>query len=245
MLIYFDSQLQERIVPILHYALKPNGFLILGESESIGKFTNLFEQINKKGFIYTKKKAQPRVNLVSKLQFRERRNRSKEPTKKDAFALLREEVDRVLITEYVPAAMLVNGNLDILVFRGNITSYLSPESGQASLNVAKIIRKELRPEVQTAIYRAKKDNQPVKEEAVRFQYGEQSKTVNIQVTPLRSAQYEEPFFLVLFEDVSSAAAHLRKSMELTATPEGRKMLRIVKFESSKMSWNLQSCLCNT
>ena len=63
MLIYFDSQLQERIVPILHYALKPNGFLILGESESIGKFTNLFEPVNKKGFIYTKKKAQPRVNF--------------------------------------------------------------------------------------------------------------------------------------------------------------------------------------
>src|SRR5208283_3331427 len=59
MLIYFDAQLQERIVPILHYALKPNGFLILGETESIGKFTNLFEQVQKKNFIYTKKKAQP------------------------------------------------------------------------------------------------------------------------------------------------------------------------------------------
>ena len=63
MLIYFDSQLQERIVSILHYALKPNGFLILGESESIGKFTILFEPVNKKSFIYTKKKAQPRVNF--------------------------------------------------------------------------------------------------------------------------------------------------------------------------------------
>ena len=63
MLIYFDTQLQERIVSILHYALKPNGFLILGESESIGKSTTLFEPVNKKGFIYTKKKAQPRVNF--------------------------------------------------------------------------------------------------------------------------------------------------------------------------------------
>jgi two-component system, chemotaxis family, CheB/CheR fusion protein len=243
MLIYFDSQLQERIVPILHYALKPNGFLILGESESIGKFTNLFEQVNKKGFIYTKKKAQPRVNFgfEATVPYREKTG-LKESTKKDAFALLREEVDRVLITEYVPAALLVNGSLDILVFRGNITPYLSPESGQASLNVAKIIRKELRPEVQTAVYRAKKDNQPVKEEAVRFQYGEQSKTVNIQVTPMRSAQYEEPFFLVLFEDVSSAAAHLRKSMELTATPQGREnvkdnQIRELKdeLESSKLS----------
>ena len=59
MLIYFDSQLQERIVSILHYALRPNGFLILGESESIGKSTTLFEPVNKKGFIYMKKKASP------------------------------------------------------------------------------------------------------------------------------------------------------------------------------------------
>ena len=60
--------------------------------------------------------------------------------------------------------------------------------------------------------------------------------------PLRSVQYEEPFFLVLFEDVSSAAAHLRKSMELTATPEGREnvkdsQIRELKDEldSSKLS----------
>ena len=59
MLIYFDSQLQERIVSILHYALKPNGFLILGESESIGKSTALFEPVNKRGFIYTKKQLSP------------------------------------------------------------------------------------------------------------------------------------------------------------------------------------------
>ena len=134
-------------------------------------------------------------------------------------------MDRLLITEYVPAALLVNSNLDILVFRGNVTPYLSPESGQASLNVAKMIRKELRPEVQTAVYRAKKENKSIKEEAIRFQYGEQSKTINIQVMPLRALQYEEPFFLVLFEDVSSAAAHLRQTIELSATPEGRENVK--------------------
>ena len=50
---------------------------------------------------------------------------------------------------------------------------------------------------------------------------EKSLTVNIQVIPLKLLQYEEPFFLVLFEDVSSAAAHLRQAIELTSTPEGR------------------------
>ena len=63
MLIYFDSQLQERIVPILHYALKPNGFLVLGESESIGKLTALFEPQTTRGIVYIKKKAQPQVTF--------------------------------------------------------------------------------------------------------------------------------------------------------------------------------------
>ena len=226
MLIYFDSQLQERIVSILHYALKPNGFLILGESESVGKSTTLFEPVNKKSFIYTKKKAQPRVNFgfASAVPYAEK-TVLKEPGKKDPISLIREEVDRLLITEYVPAAVLVNSNLDILVFRGNVTPYLSPESGQASLNVAKIIRKELRSEVQSAVYRAKKENKPIKEEAIRFQYGEQPKTVNIQVMPMSALRYEEPFFLVLFEDISSAAAHLRQTIELSATPEGRENVK--------------------
>lgn len=227
MLIYFDAQLQEKIVPILHYALKPSGFLILGESESIGKFTTLFEQVFKKNFVYTKKTPQSHINFGVNFGFepsapQTRKTVPRESFRKDADVLLREEVDRLLITEYVPAAMLINSNLDILVFRGNVTPYLSPESGQTSLNVTKILRKELRSEVQTLVYRAKKDNKPVAEEAIRFQSGEIQKTVNIQVIPLKR---EEPFFLILVEDVSSAAAHLRKTIELTASPAGRENVK--------------------
>jgi two-component system CheB/CheR fusion protein len=115
--------------------------------------------------------------------------------------------------------------LDVLIFRGNIAPFVLPESGYASLNLAKVIRKELRSEVQTAIYQAKKENKPVKENAVRFEYAGEQRTINIQVIPLRVEQYEEPFFLLMFEDVSSAAALLRQTMELTVTPEGRKDIR--------------------
>ena len=139
--------------------------------------------------------------------------------------MLKDEVDRLLVTEYVPAALLVNADLDVLIFRGNIVPYILPESGLASLNLAKIIRKELRSEVQTIIYRARKEDKPVKENAVRFEYSGEQKTLNIQVVPLHVGQYEEPFFLLLFEDVSSAAALLRQTMELTLTPEGRENIK--------------------
>ena len=61
MLIYFDETLHERVVPTLHYALKAGGFLVLGQSESIGKFAQLFEPLTKRGTIYVKKRAQPSV----------------------------------------------------------------------------------------------------------------------------------------------------------------------------------------
>ena len=226
MLIYFDEYLHERVVPTLHYALKMGGFLVIGQSESIGKFTQLFEPVNKRSAIYVKKRAQPKVTfgLQASAPYLKRKE-GKEGEKKDVLSVLKDEVDHLLVTEYVPAALLVNSDLDVLIFRGNIAPYVLPESGLASLNLAKIIRKELRSEVQTIIYRARKEDKLVKENAVRFEYAGEQKTINIQVVPMHVEQYEAPFFLLLFEDVSSAAALLRKTMELNITPEGRENVK--------------------
>ena len=226
MLIYFDEYLHERVVPTLHYALKMGGFLVIGQSESIGKFTQLFEPVNKRGAIYVKKRAQPKVTfgLQASAPYLKRKE-GKEGEKKDVLSVLKDEVDHLLVTEYVPAALLVNSDLDVLIFRGNIAPYVLPESGLASLNLAKIIRKELRSEVQTIIYRAKKEDRLVKENAIRFEYAGEQKTINIQVLPMHVEQYEAPFFLLLFEDVSSAAALLRQTMELNITPEGRENVK--------------------
>ena len=226
MLIYFDEYLHERVLPTLHYALKMGGFLVIGQSESIGKFTQLFEPVNKRGAIYVKKRAQPKVTfgLQASAPYLKRKE-SKTGEKKDVLSVLKDEVDHLLVTEYVPAALLVNSDLDVLIFRGNIAPYVLPESGLASLNLAKIIRKELRSEVQTIIYRAKKEDRLVKENAVRFEYAGEQKTINIQVLPMHVEQYEAPFFLLLFEDVSSAAALLRQTMELNITPEGRENVK--------------------
>ncbi len=222
MLIYFDEYLHERIIHTLHYALKLGGFLVLGASESIGQFTSLFDSVNKRGVIYIKKRAQPSIpfGLQTSASFSSLKS-EKSVEKKDALSVLRDEVDRLLITEYVPASLLVNNDLDVLVFRGNVSHYISPESGLASLNLTKIIRKELRPEITSVIYRARKENKPVKENAVQFDYAGERKTINIQVVPLRAPQYDEPFFLLLFEDVSSAAKFLRQTMESSYISEGQ------------------------
>jgi len=222
MLIYFDFQLQERVVPIFHYGLKDGGFLILGESESASKFQNLFEALTNKGVIYRKKLAQPQIGLShevfapysAKIDI-------KQPLKLEATVLLKDEVDRQLMGEYVPPTLLINNKLEILAFRGQINPYLTHEQGPASLNVNKIVRKELRAEVQTAVYTARKANKPFKAK-VQFKLEGQPRIVNLKVKPLKMPQYADPFFLITFEEAkvdlrqeteSSSSQHRTKNSE--------------------------------
>src|SRR5207302_1871730 len=55
LLIYLAPHVQKRVIPTIHYALNPTGFLMLGSSETIGTFTDLFGLIDLQHRIYVKK----------------------------------------------------------------------------------------------------------------------------------------------------------------------------------------------
>ncbi|MGE5575318.1 MAG: chemotaxis protein CheB [Ignavibacteria bacterium] len=210
LLIYFDSKLQERIIPLLHYGLKTDGYLVLGESESVGKFTYLFEPLTKKGVAFKKKQAQPTyaLQLEPSTPYVTRRSLGK-PEKADSITLIERNVDKLLMAEYVPASVVLNDNLDVLVFRGKTDPYISIDAGTATLNVAKIVRKELRPALQTAIYRARKDGKEAKD-TVRFEQGQETRIVNIQVKPLKIPKQEGTFFFVLFSEATKEIVSTQK-----------------------------------
>jgi two-component system CheB/CheR fusion protein len=56
LLIYLDQPLQRRVTALLHYALKPGGYLMLGQNEGLsGKEARLFEVVDEKNRLYIKK----------------------------------------------------------------------------------------------------------------------------------------------------------------------------------------------
>ena len=57
LLIYLEQDLQQKILSTFHYALKPGGFLFLGESESTGSLRDLFETVNKNNKSFPKRLA--------------------------------------------------------------------------------------------------------------------------------------------------------------------------------------------
>lgn len=128
-LIYLDNTLQKKLLPILHYGLKPTGFLMIGTSETVGDFTNLFALCDKKNKIYAKKLTTARPNLdltASSYSPMIIEPQPLEPDHLPSDLELQREADRIVLNEYAPAGVVVDANLEILQFRGKTSSYLEP-----------------------------------------------------------------------------------------------------------------------
>jgi two-component system, chemotaxis family, CheB/CheR fusion protein len=205
LLIYLEPSLQKKVLPTFHYALKPKGCLFLGASESVGAFTDLFEPVDKKHKIYSKKPG-PTLALGMHLGPRHpaETNDIRAATPAGApegfhVALnAQREADRVTRTRYAPPGVLVNAELQVVEFRGETSPYLKPPTGQASFSVLKMAREGLMLPLRAALNKAKKGNTVVRGENVRLNQDGQSRTVHFEVVPLKNLK--EWCYLIFFEE---------------------------------------------
>jgi two-component system, chemotaxis family, CheB/CheR fusion protein len=211
-LIYLEPNLQKKALPTFHYALKPEGFLFLGASESVSGFTDLFEPVDKKQKIYSRKSAPtPAFHLPMKKRPVEMGRAAAAPrlTRRRGLPLgapegfraelsAQYEADRVTVNQFAPPGVLINDELHILQFRGPTSVYLQPPAGKASFDVFKMTREGLMLPLRAAINKARKENKIARRENVRFDHDGRIKKVNLEVVPLKNLK--EPCFLVLFED---------------------------------------------
>ncbi len=207
LLIYLEPVLQQKIVPTLHYALKPAGCLWLGGSETIGTYRNLFEVEDAKHKIYTKKPGSGPGHGHFALHHGGAARSPFAPiaARPHDGADLHREADRVLSAKFAPPGVLISADLDILQYRGDTGPYLSPSPGKASLSLLKMLREGLLVAVRAAVLRAGKEEAPVREEGLRVKSNGGYREVAIEVIPIKGSGGNEGGFLVLFEDSSQAS----------------------------------------
>jgi two-component system CheB/CheR fusion protein len=219
-LIYFKPQIQKKIIPLFHYALKLGGFLLLGKSESIAGFNDLFSPMNK-GIVYTKRPVVSRAafGMAIAEPLIQKEFVPKKGTERPLITL-EDEIERVLLNRYIPPGVVVNEDMDILIFRGDLAPYISPSSGEASLNLLQMVRKELRLELQTAIYLVKKQRQIVKRTGIAFKQNGNYNEINIELVPIQPSKSKETYYLILFEEVApSVQKKGKRKPSKAATPE--------------------------
>jgi two-component system, chemotaxis family, CheB/CheR fusion protein len=199
-LIYMEPVLQKKVMAVLHYALKPLGFLMLGKSESISGFSESFTPVGRKHKIYSKKSSADRsaFDLPAAHPKHAPEATSQTPDTPARFDP-QKEADRIVMNHYAPAGLVASSDLQILHFRGNVAPYLSPSPGQASLSLLRMVRPEFAVELRTAIHRAGKQDAPIRKEGILIQRNGHLNEVSLEVVPFKG-QADERFFLVLFQE---------------------------------------------
>jgi two-component system CheB/CheR fusion protein len=170
-MIYLEPTLQKKALPAFHYALKPEGVLFLGASESVGTFTDLFAPVDKKQKIFAKKSAPTRAFQLPINDHRgepQARGRRQRPARAvgvgygGASEVFRGEInaereaDRVTINQFAPPGVLINADFQILQFRGPTDAYLKPPTGKARFDLLTMARDGLMLPLRAVLNRAKK-----------------------------------------------------------------------------------------
>ena len=209
-LIYLSPPLQKRVLPTFHYALNSPGFLVLGSSESIGDNVDLFDVTDRTNKIYAKRATanRPFISFAPD-DFRHTGHFAEKRSLAPASAPMdfHREVDRLLLGRYAPPGVLVNDNLDILQFRGRTGQYLELPSGEPTTNLLKMAREGLFLELRSAIEEARKQHRSVRRQGVRLRAdGESgdSRSVDLEVVPVRPPGSHETCFLILFNDTPAS-----------------------------------------
>lgn len=203
-LIYLGASVQKKLLPIFHYGLNSPGFLMLGTSETIGEFSDLFALVDKKYKIYARKMAPARLGIeMIPSNYRVETINPQPIVSEEAWndIEINKEADRIVLNQYAPVGVVVNNNLEILQFRGQTSSYLEPAPGRPSFNLLKMAKEDLRIDLRTAIHQAKQRQEPVSKEGLQVRDKEKIRLVRVDVIPFKPATAAEQYFLVLFEDL--------------------------------------------
>jgi two-component system, chemotaxis family, CheB/CheR fusion protein len=228
LLIYLGAPLQKKLIPLFHYALKPNGILLLGTSEGVGDFVDLFATLDRKAKLFQRKedyqgRQHALVRLLPHLTAHD--HVSSVDTKKMAFPAklqLRELTEQALLRQLAAAGALVDWQGDILYLHGRTGMYLELAPGEVGINnILKMAREGLRRDLTMALHKAVSTKETVRCSDLRVSANGQVTLVNLTVCPVLAgpagpaAAPQLHLYLAILEN---APAAVPESLQLAALP---------------------------
>ena len=235
LLIYFDSEMQKKILPIFHYALEPNGVLFLGGSESVGMFDDLFVEEESRCKIYRRRSQRVGKRRLLPVGFHFRYPGKQETAHSDGAPHLTENrtlralMTRELLVEMKAAAALVNPKGDILYLHGRTGHYLEPAQGElAPNNILEMAREGLARPLTTAMHEAVK-GKIVRRPGVKVKTNGDWSWFNLTVRPsVRPPELEPgtPLYLVLLEPTRPPEGDDRTAADSDSSGKGEDLARV-------------------
>jgi chemotaxis methyl-accepting protein methylase len=214
LLIYFGAQLQKKLLPLFYYALNRGGLLLLGSAETVGNFSDLFAPINNKARIFQR---HDQALSVNQLEFP---SKVMTPSSCELPILERPEnlgqlTDQLIQQSFAPAAVLVNGEGDILYISGRTGKYLEPAAGKTNINLHAMAREGLREGLTGVIRKALKEpQQAILINGLKVGTNGGTQIVNLVVQAIDKPEPLRGRVLIVFKDVPTPPARRKPSKSI-------------------------------
>ena len=213
LLIYFNTPLQRRLMPLFRYCLRPGGTLLLGESETVGPLQSLFIPLSAKSRIYKCGGAPVDTGSVAfpVIPQSSPRKRTQEPivSTPPPQTNLQALVDQIILQQFSPAAVLVNDRGDILYINGRTGRYLEPAAGKADWNIHVMARTGIRARLAKALRDIVQSPTPIELQGLKVDE-DLNTQVDIIVHAIRDTNGLETMALIVFRDVAAASGGLSR-----------------------------------
>jgi two-component system, chemotaxis family, CheB/CheR fusion protein len=205
-LIYLKSDAQRWLLPLFHYALRADGLLLLGSSETIDGFAPLFSIVDRNARLFARaggpgSMPARKPSSVSPVPTVDRLHRPPRPAVLRPSYLV-EPIRALLLDRYAPAAVFVNGQGEIVYIHGRTGAYLEPAPGLASQHLVDMAKEGLREDLIAALHEAEQQAGQVVRTGIRLQAYGKELLVTLSVTPIVGWEALEGLLLVTFETAS-------------------------------------------
>ena len=225
-LIYLDAELQKKLLPLFHYALRPDGILFLGASESIDGYVDLFAERNRRWKIFKRRDSLPAAGAGLPFPF--------DPSRKGSGAIASREqstasrdtrisgvAEKLLLDRYAPPCVLIDKAGDILYSHGPTSRYLALPQGQASLNLLAMARGRVKNALATLMGKARAQKRPVALAGVQIKNDGKYHRLNLKATRYHGGHGAGELLLIVFEDAGPRKAKTSKGGRPAARVAGR------------------------
>ena len=207
-LIYFRADLQARVLASLDFALKSDGWLFLGPSETVGEFANRYRAVDTRWKIYRKHADAPRrpgPHVLSRMPSASQPSPPPASPRRDAPAASAERMDyaavaTALAEDLLRVCVLLDAELNVRYVLGDPSGILQIPLGITDYDITRMLDGDLRLAVGTALHHTRK----TREDSVCRNVPARGDTlVDVRIKSLEARSNGPGRYLVLFRDASA------------------------------------------
>jgi two-component system CheB/CheR fusion protein len=207
MLIYMEPELQNKLIALFHYSLKPGGIMILGNAETLGTDGEGFEILDTKLKIF-KRTSQPiqsrLLDFPSSFSITNTikpQNLMQPKTEENLQTL----ANQILLQRFAPASVMVSEKGDILYITGRTGKYLEPVAGKANWNIFAMLRGGLRRDLPIAFQKALKNYEPVLLRNIKLDNYGKELFVDVTIQQIDKPDALKGRIIIVFDDLPESS----------------------------------------